>query len=326
MKRVLVTGATGFIGSVVARKLAADDAPLRVVVRSPARLHPEIARRAEVCLGDLRDDDVVAEAVRGVDTVLHLAAFARAWSRDPAETEAVNAQAVGRLLDAARREGVRRLVHTSSILALPPYRPAKTNGSSSRLTEYERSKQKAEVLVRRYVEGGGHAVIVRPTRVFGPGPLNDANGVTRMLSLYLRGRFRMLMKDGDVLANYVYVDDVADGLLRAARRGRPGEAYLLGGENISLRGFLEMVSRLSGVRRRTVRVPARVGLAVGRASEWWGRLGGNPSLTPEWIRIFLEDRRADIGPARSELGYAPRSLAEGLRATLDWIAGKGGRS
>jgi len=218
------------------------------------------------------------------------------------------------------------VVHTSSILAVPPYRPAGVNGRSSRPTAYESSKQAAETLVRRYVAGGGHAVIVRPTRVFGPGPLNDANGVTKMLSLYLNGRFRMLLADGDVQANYVFVDDVAEGILRAARRGRPGAAYFLGGENISLRGFLDMASRLSGVRRRTIRVPARVGLAVGRVSEWWGQLGGTPSLTPEWIRIFLEDRRADISAARSELGYAPRSLAEGLRATLDWIAGNGGRS
>jgi farnesol dehydrogenase len=326
MKRILLTGATGFIGTYVARQFLAEGNPLRVLVRNPDRLHPGIARGAEVRIGDVRDPGAVDAAMKDIHTVLHLAAFARAWSRDPGESEDVNVYAVAAILDSARRRGVARVVHTSSILALPPYRAAGINGRCSAPTPYERTKQAADLLVQQYVGDGGDAVIVRPTRVYGPGPLNDANGVTKMLSLYLAGRFRMLLNDQDVQANYVFVADVADGILRAAGRGRCGQAYLLGGENASLRDLLQLASRIADLPRRTVRVPVAVGLAVGRAAELWGKLGGTPSLTPEWIRIFLEDRRADISASRAELGYAPRSLVSGLRTTLDWIATEGVRS
>jgi farnesol dehydrogenase len=228
-------------------------------------------------------------------------------------------EAVGRLLRAAREEGVRSFVHTSTVLGLPPFRPAPVNGTAGKLTIYEETKRAADDLVRAHAAAGFPIVTVRPTRVYGPGPLNDANGVTQLLDLYLRGRFRVRLSDGDVEANYVYVEDVAEGIVRAASFGRPGGDYLLGGDNISFRGFLETVARVSGVRRRVLAIPWRAGMGLGAAGEFWGRLGGSPSLTRGWIRVFLEDRRADISAAQRDLGYRPRSLEQGLSQTLCWL-------
>jgi dihydroflavonol-4-reductase len=137
--------------------------------------------------------------------------------------------------------------------------------------------------------------------------------------LYLRGRLRVRLADGDVLGNYVHADDVAAGILLAAERGKSGSHYILGGENASFRALLEIASRLSGIRRVVISLPPRAALTVARAAEAWGRFAGRCAITPGWIRVFLEDRRADITPAREDLGYRPRALAEGLRETLSWL-------
>lgn len=319
---VLVTGATGFIGTYLGRQLVAEGRPLRVLARRPAALDASLRGRAETVTGDVRDPAALERAVAGVHTVLHLAACARAWSRDRSEFEAVNVHAVDALLAAAARAGVERLVHVSTVLTLPPHRPAPVNGAASRATLYEVSKRAGERLVESYAAQGRHATIVHPTRVYGPGPLTDANAVSRVIALYLSGRFRVRLDDRDVLANYVHAADVAAGIRLAAERGRAGAHYLLGGENISFRDFLALVGDLGGGRRRVMALPMPAALAVAHAAEWWGRLGGTAPLTPSWVRVFLEDRRGDIGPAQADLGYAPRPLRTGLTETIAWLAGR----
>lgn len=316
----LVTGASGFIGRYVVQQLLARGRSVRVLVRRPEVL-PDTARRAvEVVAGDVRDPAALARAVRGAHTVLHLAACAKAWSRDPQEFVAVNVRAVGNLLQLAEAEGVERLVHVSTILTLPPHRPAPVNGRSQDPTPYESSKRIGERLVEAYAASGCHATIVHPTRVYGPGPLHDANGVTRAIALYLRGRLRLRLADGDALGSYVHAEDVAAGAIQAAEQGRPGAHYVLGGENASFRAVLDMVATLAGVRRGVVALPPGLGLAVARLTELWGRLGGDFVLPPGWVRVLLEDRRAAIEPVRWELGYRPRSLQDGLRQTIAWLA------
>jgi len=184
----LVTGATGFIGRYLVRRLLRDDVPVRVLVRNPARLDTVVTQRLEAVQGDMRDGEAIATATSGAKQVLHLAACARAWSRDPDEFRAVNLRATQRLLEAAHRAGVERLVHVSTVLALPPFQPASVNGKARRLTAYEETKMAADRLVEDNAGDRLDTVIVHPTRVYGPGPLNDANGVTRVVAMYLAGR------------------------------------------------------------------------------------------------------------------------------------------
>ena len=316
----LVTGATGFIGHYVLQRLRADGKRVRVLARRPERLPADLCDHLEVAKGDLRDEAAVARAMSGVHTVLHLGACARAWSKDPNEFTDVNVRAVETLLAAAARERVERLVHVSTILTLPPHRPAAANGHrSQRRTPYEVTKLEGERLVASYAAAGHNAVIVHPARVYGPGPLNDANSVTRVIAAYLRGGFRVRLDDDDVLANYVHARDVANGISLAALHGQSGVHYVLGGENSSFRGLLELVAELSGVRRRVIALAPPVAYGLARAAEWWGKLGGPVSLTPSWVRIFLEDRRVSFELARRDLGYDPLLLREGLSETIDWL-------
>lgn len=304
----LLTGATGFIGRHVLTRLLEDGERVRVLVRRPELLPPVVAARVEIVRGDLRDPPSLARAVAGADTVLHLAACARAWSPDPNEFRAVNLRAVAALLEAVEKYGIGRLVHVSTVLTL-------TRPRDRALTPYEETKLAGE----RLVERSGHGIIVHPTRVYGPGPLNDANGVTKVIALYLAGRFRVRLDDGDVQANYVHVGDVAGAILSAARRGVTGAHYLLYGENASMRGLLEKVARLSGTRRRVLRVRPQVAVAAAGAAELAGRIGVPVPITRNWVRLFLEDQRVVAEDGWNAPGYAPRGLDVGLAQTLEWL-------
>jgi len=325
---VFVTGATGFIGPYVLRRLLAAGERVCVLARHPEALPTDVRDGIEVVVGDVRDRDALARGIAGARTVLHLAACARAWSRDPTDFTSVNVEAVRTLLELAAQEQVARLVHVSTILTLPPFQRAPVNGRSQLPTWYERTKRDGERLVEAYAARGRHAVIVHPTRVYGPGPLTDANGVTKAVDLYLRGRLRVRLADRDVLGNYVHADDVAAGIILAAHRGKSGAHYILGGENASLRAVLDLASRLTGTRRWVVPLPPGAALAVGRAAELWAAVSGRCFITPGWVRVFLEDRRADITPARRDLCYEPRPLEQGLGETLTWLAWRsnGGQS
>lgn len=312
---VLVTGATGLIGRYVVEELLAAGRPVRVLARVPERVENAARRAIEVVKGDLVETRALVRAVRGVDTVLHLAACARAWSRNPGEFAAVNVHAVNRLLDAAAGAGVRRVVHVSTVLTLPELRPVTARAE----TPYLETKLAGERLVDAYAAAGGDAVVVHPTRVYGPGPLNDANGVTRLVAMYLGSPLVCRLDDGDVLANYVHAADVAAGILLAADRGRAGAHYVLGGENSSLRGLLRLVGELSGVHRPLLAIPRSAALAAAHASLLWGRLGGTPVITPAWVRSYFDDQRVSVALLCSELGYRYRTLRTGLQETITWL-------
>jgi farnesol dehydrogenase len=317
----LVTGATGFIGQYVVRQLLEDGECVRVFCRRPEALAHDVRPHVEVVRGDITDRSAMTRAMAGVGTVLHLAGCARAWSRNPREFWDVNVRGTELVLDLAERAGVDRVVHVSTVLTLPEFARTWLLDERRKPTEYERTKLLAErhVLAYRARARGGDVVVVHPTRVYGPGPLIDANGTIKMIALYLAGRFRLRVADGDVLGNYAHVEDVARGMILAARRGRSGAHYVLGGENASIRELFEMVAELSGVRRRMLAVTPAAAIGVGHLSEFWGRLGGQVLITADWVRVYLEDQGVDIAPTVRELGYVPRSLRVGITQTLEWL-------
>lgn len=320
MRRLfIVTGATGLIGAPLVRQLLEGGGRVRVLVRFVACLPPDLRERVEVAVGDIRDPAAVRRAVTGAHTVLHLAGLARAWTRDPAIFTATNVDGVRNVLEAARRHDVERLVHVSTVLTL------ERGAGAPAATPYERSKLAGERLVAAYAQEVGDAVIVHPTRVFGPGPLNDANGVTRMIHDYLCGRFRFRIADGGARANYVHAFDVAAGIRLAAERGRSGGHYVLGGDgNLTVAELLDRVATLAGRRRRVVPIPPPLARGIGLGGELWGRIAGRTSLTRAWVEVFLRDQPADITAARRELGYAPHALDRRLRETLAWLASASG--
>lgn len=302
---IAVTGATGFIGSHLVRALVERGDVVRVLVRprpGRGRLVPDVV------YGDLRDAAAVTRLLPGAETVFHLAACARAWTRDPREFEAVNVEGTRNLLNAARAAGVQRVIHVSTELV---------DGDE---TLYQRTKRAAEGSVQDYVSGGGDAVIVRPTRVYGPGPLNPANSVTRVIAAYRKGMFRVRLADRGARANYVHVDDVVDGMLKAAQCGSRGAAYLLGGENLTLPELLELVAHASGKRHAVIALPAGMAGAFAWACEMGGRLGIAPLITRDWVRLLTQDRPQSWERAQAELGYHPLPARQRIAETVAWLA------
>lgn len=308
---VAVTGATGFIGTRLVERLVAEGTPVRALVRSPGKLRPRLRDRVELVSGTLEDPMALRRLMEGASMVYHLAGLATAWTRRSEDYFAINVQGVRLVLIAAQLAGVSRLVHVSTVLT-------RFRGSVA-MTPYWASKRLGERLVRDHVAAGGNAVIVQPCRVYGPGPLTDANGATKLIRSYLYDRVPVRLKDGGARGNWVHVDDVVDGMILAARCGRAGESYLLGGENCTVEELFRQVSELSGLRRRVIRIPPALALAFAGAAELGGYLGAPVPITRGWVRTFLQDQAVDIGPTTAALAYRPRPLRIGLAGTIAWL-------
>jgi nucleoside-diphosphate-sugar epimerase len=314
---VAVTGGTGFIGSHLVHRLATEGLRVRALARRAADALPGPLRLpgVELVRGDLADADAVARTVRGAGVVYHLAGCAKAWVRDPTEYHRVNVVGTERVCDAAAAAGVSRFVYTSTNLV----EPSETGAERPLLTAYQRTKAEAEEIVRGHVARGLHAVTVRPGRVFGPGPLTPANSVTLLIDQYRRGLFRIRLADGGARANWVFVGDVVEGLVRAARAGRVGAAYTLGGANLSVADFLRMVATVTGKARLVVALPIPLARLVAGIAETAARFGGTPFITRDWVELFARDWPSSSALAERDLGYAPRPLRDGIAATVRWL-------
>ena len=319
--KTLVTGSSGFIGRHLVAQLARSGAAVRALQRTPG---PGGDGRIERLRGDVLDPVSVARAVEGCDTVYHLAAYAHAWAQSPATFFDVNVGGTRCVLDAALKLGVRRVVITSSVVTMGSAngRPASesTPRHSPALTPYEQSKLAVEETACDYAGRGLHVVIVNPTRVFGPGLLNEGNSATRMIRMYLDGVWRVVPGDGRAGGNYAYVEDVARGHILAMAGGKSGERYILGGENVSYNEFFSTLDRIAGMRRLLIHVPRGAAIAVAGAAVAGARvLHTPPPITPGWVRTFYADASYCIDRAKAELGYIVTPLPEALGATVAWL-------
>lgn len=347
-QKVFVTGGTGFIGTRLVEALIDRGETIRVLSRrADPKLPPAFdrqdggpwppigasssmsdrwAERVELVRGDISDRDSLVRGMEGCSRVFHLAAYAKNWARDPQTYFDVNVQGMRNVLDAAGELGVERVVCTSSIVTLGPTPPGVVGDEDTPritdryYTEYEESKTVAEREALRHAQEGLPVVVVNPTRVFGPGHLSEGNALSRLIDEYDRGRMPFLLGRGLNVGNYVLVDDVAQGHILAMEKGRPGQRYILGGENVSLRDLLRMVDRVSGKRHLhlpTFRIVALLFAEFQKKRAEW--LDVYPRITPGWVKTFLVDWAHSSEKARRELGYRPTPLVEAVRITYEWL-------
>jgi NAD+-dependent farnesol dehydrogenase len=325
--KVLLTGATGFLGKAVARRLAAAGHELRLLVRERSVVAglPDAAERVT---GDVTDHDGLRRAAQGCQAVLHMAALVKVWVPERARFDAVNVGGALNALSAAREAGA-RLVYTSSFIALGPT-GAEPAGEERRhpgggyRNDYERTKAVADGLVQQAVEGGQDVVRLYPGVVYGPGELTDGNLVVKMVLDHLQGRLPGIIGPGDRLWSYAFVDDVAEGHLHALERGRAGERYFLAGENVDMDGFFARVEELTGRPAPRRHIPYPVAWTLGACMWAWAELTGHePRLTHEVVNVFRHHWAFSSAKAEKELGYRPRPLREGLQLTLEWLRERG---
>jgi dihydroflavonol-4-reductase len=312
--RALVTGASGFIGAHVVAALTAAGAQVRAFDRQAP---PEVPDGAEPLQGDVLDPDAVRRAVDGCDAVFHLAALYSYARADAAAMRAVNVEGTRVVLDAAARNGRRRVVHTSSCATCGPVpaRPAtETDGPPpwELSVPYKRTKLEGERLALRAAHEGLDVVVVNPTTPVGPGDVRPTP-TGKMVADVARGRARAYLR-GSAL-NVVAVEDVAAGHLRAHERGRAGERYLLGGENLALREVFGIVATTAGRRPPRAAVPWALAYAAARTGAAALRpLGREPSLlVVDEVRVARLPMTFDDAKARRELGHRSQPAADALR-------------
>jgi len=318
-----VTGATGFVGSAVARRLAARGFSLRLLVRSDSRLDNIDGLDAEVVVADLRDPGTVARAIRGARYLFHVAADYRLWARDPSEIVRNNLEGTRNVMQGALAAGIERVVYTSSVATLKPHDDGTPADESSRHTvetaigAYKRSKLVAERLVERMIEDEGlPAVIVNPSTPVGPRDIKPTP-TGRVIVEAARGRIPAFVDTG---LNLVHVDDVAEGHVLALERGRIGESYVLGGHDVGFREMVGAVAELVSRKAPTIGLPRTPLFPIAYVAEAVARLTGKePFITADALKMAKYRMFFSSAKAERELGYAFRPYREAIADALAWF-------
>jgi len=321
----LVTGASGFVGSAVARALVARGLTVRVLMRPSANRLNIAQLHCEAVAGDMRDADSMLAAMKGARYLFHVAADYRLWARDPGEIERNNFAGARATMGAALKAGVERVVYTSSVAALKP--GAAPVDETSRHTPqsvigaYKRSKLVAEREVERLVrEEGLPCVIVAPSTPIGPRDIKPTP-TGRVIVEAASGRMPAFVDTG---LSLVHVDDVAQGRLLALDKGRIGENYILGGTDVALETILGDIAFLSGRRAPSLKIPRAPLFPLAWAAEAFARVTGKePFLTADALRMSRYRMFFSSEKAKRELGYTARPYKEGLKDALIWFRDNG---
>lgn len=323
--RIFITGATGYIGNNLAKRLADEEHTIHALCRSVQKSslldHPNI----KTFSGDITDINSVKDAMRGCQQVYHLAAYARVWAKDPSTYYKLNVEGTKNVLDAARETGVHDIVVTSTAGVLGPSKDKPVREEDKRigntLNEYEETKTQSEALCREYCNKYGmRIVMVNPPRVYGPGVESESNAITKLVKLYIKGKWKIMPGDGKRTGSYVHVDDVVNGHILAMQKGRSGERYILSGVNASYIEFFDALASVSSKKVKLLRLPLWLMMASGYGMMAYTKITGKaPLLTPKWIRKYLYDWSLDCSKAQREFGYTYRSLEQGLQETVDWV-------
>ena len=323
---VLLTGASGFIGSAVARALVEEGFSVRALVRRGSRRDHLGALGIEIVEGSLDSAASLAAALGSQRYLVHVAADYRLWSRDPDEIFAANVEGTRAVMQAARNAGVERVVHTSSVATIQPQPDGSPADESAFMPEsaasgaYQRSKIMAERLVRDMVSDGLPAVIVNPATVIGPGDVRPTP-TGKIIIAAATGRMPAFVDTG---LNLVHVDDVARGHVAALRRGRIGKRYILGGDNVRFARMLADIAELAGRRPPRLRIPWYAGLPVAWAAEGAARVTGRePLATLEGVRHARDRMFFSTARAEQELGVRARPYREALADALLWFRNAG---
>ncbi|MCC6341715.1 MAG: NAD-dependent epimerase/dehydratase family protein [Bryobacterales bacterium] len=323
MKWVLVTGATGFLGWHIAHQLLERGERVRVLARDPGRVAE--LEGAETAAGDLRDADSLARAVRGCSMVYHAAADYRLWARHGEELYQSNVDGTRNILRAAREAGVERVVYTSTVgcIGIPSGGIGDETvpvALESMAGAYKRSKFLAEQTALSFAEEGFPVVIVNPTAPVGDHD-RKPTPTGKIIVDFLRGKMPAYVDTG---LNLVDARDTARGHLLAAEKGKPGERYILGCENLTLKEILERLARLAGAPAPRIQVPYGVAYLAGVCSTAWAMVTGTEPRAPlDGVRMARKKMFVTWEKARNELGFAPGPVDGALGQAIQWFRANG---
>jgi dihydroflavonol-4-reductase len=325
--KCFVTGATGFLGSHVARQLLAKGADLRLLVRSTSRVDNIADIPAERVVGDLRDLDSLKKGIAGCEFVFHVAADYRLWSHNGQELYDSNVAGTQNILQAARDSGVRRVIYTSSVGTMGFGNNGRLTDEKSPVTlsnmigDYKRSKFLAEQLVIEAGRTGQNVVMVNPTTPVGERDIKPTPSGQIVVD-FLRRKFPAYVDTG---LNLVDIVDCAEGHLMAMEKAQPGERYILGGENLTLKQILDKLGAITGLPSPKIRLPYAVALATGVVDTIvvGKMMKREPRVTIDAVRMGRKKMFVTSAKAERELGWNPRPVDGALQRAVEWFKSNG---
>lgn len=322
---VLVTGASGFVGSAVARALIGRGARVRLLIRASSDRTNLTGLDVELAEGDIRDQPSVERAAAGIRYLFHVAADYRIWAPDPEDIVRNNRAGTLAVMNAAKAAGVERIVYTSSVATLKPLDGGVADETRAATPEqavgaYKRSKVVAERLVEDMVADGLPAVIVNPSTPIGPRDVKPTP-TGRIIVEAATGKMPAFVETG---MNLVHVDDVAAGHLLALEKGVIGQRYILGGQDVSLGQMLADIAAIVGRKPPTIAIPRAPLFPMAWVNEHIARVTGKePFLTVDSLKMAAHNMYFSSAKAERELGYRARPYAEALRDAIDWFRAEG---
>ena len=316
----LVTGAAGFLGSHVTRQLVARGDDVRVLLRASSTNRAIADLPLEYVTGDLRDPASLDRAMKGVKRVFHVAADYRLWAKRKQDIYDSNVGGTKNLLDAAKRAGVEQLIYTSTVATIAVDRPQHPNEfTDAKLEEmvghYKRSKWMAEKEALGAAKSGLPVIVAMPTTPVGPWDWKPTP-TGKIILDFLNGKMPGYVKTG---LNFVGVEECAAGHLLIAEKGKVGERYLLGGENLTLKQMLDTLAKITGLRAPILKIPHGLALGVAYANTALSRLvGREPGIPVEGVKIARHMMFVDCARAKRELGFQAGPVAAALERAVRW--------
>jgi len=322
---ILVTGAAGFLGSHVARQLVARGDEVRVLMRPSSSNRAISDLSLEYVTGDLRDAESLDRAMKGVQRVFHVAADYRLWTKRPQDIYDSNVGGTKNLLAAARRAGIEQLIYTSTVATIAVDRPELPNEfTDAKLEEmvghYKRSKWMAEQEALQSAREGLPVIVAMPTTPVGPWDWKPTP-TGKIILDFLNGKMPGYVETG---LNFVGVEECAAGHLLAAEKGKIGERYLLGAENLTLKELLDTLAKITGLAAPSLKIPHGVALGVAYLETGFSRLlGKEPQIPVEGVKIAQHKMFVDVSRAQRALGFKPGPVAAALERAVRWYQANG---
>jgi nucleoside-diphosphate-sugar epimerase len=326
--KILVTGATGFIGQQLVKRLIDDGNSVHVLYRDKNKLNALPKKNLTPFKGDILEKDSLKLAMKDCEQVYHLAACASVWVKNKNEYFDINFTGTLNVLETAIRCGAKKIIITSTAGVFGPsqnneFVDENTGRHIDYFNEYERTKDYTDRYVIENYSKKIDVVTVCPTRVFGPGELSNSNAATKMIKMYYGRKWKFLPGNGKSIGNYVFIDDVIKGMLLAMQKGKTGERYILGGENLSFVDFFQEITCQTGKNYRLFRIPVWILMLLSQMMAFFAKAFGiKPLITPGWTSKYLHNWIVLSEKAKKELNYKPVSFSEGLKKTIKWIEKK----
>lgn len=321
--KILITGATGYVGHQLALALAEQNYEIHALVRNPNSTNIPSHKNIKVFKGDINDMESITTAIKGCNQVYHTAALVKPFDKDQSLFHKINVEGTHNLLQKALQFGIEKFLFTSSCSVIGPSSGKVLNENDLRETpfefEYDITKHQAEILVKEYAQSGLCTVIVSPSKIYGYSNNIETKdiSVNKMIDRFVKGRLTFMPSPGKLLSNYCFINDVVEGHILAMQNGKSGEKYILGGENISYEDFFKFIRNISGTKAKLIATPKIVVKILG-VLQWIQYLafGKEPYVTAKGIKQIFCNKIFSSDKAIKHLGYKITPLVEGLRLTI----------